>query len=580
MNANANSRWFRHRIQQPMSDNSNNPTDGRTALEKQAQRLLNDKTTVIDLVRQLDDGVLAAGSDVATQWTGHFSFVGIARAFLMMQLQNWNESQLYDHLRQHRDNAEKLGLDGVPVRSTFNRSFDRLPKTTKDYLEHNAKRIQEHALERGHPISIQAPTPDQEDSQTTLPSTHPQKATITRKWQELRPEVFGEFDILPDRADNTQYSREDFLKAEWHASLTQTALEQATTISDDLTPATHSVPDADTILHYLKQLDEQTILNNVHNVIGLLVNRAKHHIEFSRPVTVAIDMTYVAYYGDRDEIELVTGSAPPSKDYDYCHKYGTISVVGENVRFILGLVPVDEGSEENDTEVNAKPPQYLESSTDEEAEDAPVKGTVVRELLEIASKHVRMSMVYADAEFAACDVVAACEEYGVEYLIPKPKTPTVKQFINRMDHDIGVKDEYAMYGHVRGQPTNTRVETTLVAVPSTRDEDKTVPFITNKDVDDEIQLDRDDTLSEVNKYKKRWGIENSYRSLKDFLAWTTSKEYPVRLFHFGFAIVMYNCWRLTDFNVQLEMECDFRYKPRVKAKRFLYIALDSLRPGS
>jgi hypothetical protein len=562
-----------------MSDNSNNPTDGRTALEKQALRLLDNASTVIGLVSQLEDGVLGTRSDVTTQWTGKYSFYGIARAFLMMELQNWSESQLYDHLRQHHDIVEQLGLDGVPARSTFNRSFDRLPQATKDYLEHNAKRIREHAIARGHPIGIQAPTTNNVDSQTIIPSTHPRKAAIARGWQNLQPDIFDEFDFLPERANNTQYSREDFLTAEWQASLTQTALEQATTISNDLTPATHDVPDADTILHYLRQLDEQTILNNVHNAIGLLVNRAKRRPEFTRPVTVAIDMTYVAYYGDRDEIELVTGSAPSSKDYDYCHKYGTISIVRENVRFILGLVPVDEGSEENDTEVNEKPPQFLETTTDEEAEDAPVKGTVVRELLEIASKHVRMSTVYADAEFAACDVVAACEEYGVDYVIPKPKTPSVKRFIKRMNHDIAVKQNYAMYGHVRGQSTNTRVETNLVAVPSSKTEGKTVAFITNKDVRDEIQLDRDETQVVIDRYNRRWGAEVSYRSLKDFLAWTTSKEYPVRLFHFSFAVVMYDCWRLTDFTVQLEMDCDLRYKPRVKAKRFLHIALNALRPG-
>ena len=297
-------------------------------------------------------------------------------------------------------------------------------------------------------------------------------------------------------------------------------------------------------------------------------------------MTVAIDMTYVAYYGERDEIELVTGSAPSSKDYDYCHKYGTVSVVGENVRFILGLVPVDEGSEDNDTEVNEKPPQFLETTTDEEAEDAPVKGTVVRELLEIASKYVRMSTVYADAEFAACDVVAACEEHEVDYVIPKPKTPTVKRFIKRMNNDVAVKQNYAMYGHVRGNPTNTQVETNLVAVPSSKTEGKTVAFITNKNVNDEIQLDRDETQVVIDRYNRRWGAGVSYRSLKDFLAWTTSKEYPVRLFHFSFAVVMYDCWKLTDFTVQLEMDCGLRYKPRVKAKRFLHIALDALRPGS
>jgi hypothetical protein len=69
-----------------MSDNSNNPNDGHTALEKQALGLLDNASTVIGLVSQLDDGILGAGSDVATQWAEKYSFYGIVRAFLMMKL--------------------------------------------------------------------------------------------------------------------------------------------------------------------------------------------------------------------------------------------------------------------------------------------------------------------------------------------------------------------------------------------------------------------------------------------------------------------------------------------------------------
>jgi hypothetical protein len=48
-----------------------------------------------------------------------------------------------------------------------------------------------------------------------------------------------------------------------------------------------------------------------------MVHEAKHHLQFDRPVDVAIDMTYVAYYGDRDELEMVM-AAPSTKSYDWC----------------------------------------------------------------------------------------------------------------------------------------------------------------------------------------------------------------------------------------------------------------------
>jgi len=84
-----------------MSDNSNNLNDRYTPLKKQVLRLLDNTCTIIDLVSRLDDGILGAGNDVATQWVGKYSLYSIARAFLMMKLENWSESLIYDHLRQH-----------------------------------------------------------------------------------------------------------------------------------------------------------------------------------------------------------------------------------------------------------------------------------------------------------------------------------------------------------------------------------------------------------------------------------------------------------------------------------------------
>ena len=73
----------------------------------------------------------------------------------------------------------------------------------------------------------------------------------------------------------------------------------------------------------------------------------------------------------------------------------------------------------------------------------------------------------------------------------------------------------------------------------------------------------------IGRYSRRWGIENSYKTIKDFLAWTTSKDFSVRVFYFGFAVLLYNMWLLVDLLVQVSLDIEHRYKPRVTAKRFL-----------
>jgi hypothetical protein len=122
------------------------------------------------------------------------------------------------------------------------------------------------------------------------------------------------------------------------------------------------------------------------------------------------------------------------------------------------------------------------------------------------------------------------------------------------------------YGPVSGGPSNTPASTTLVAVPADHDEEETVTFITNIDVDDETSVERRWTQGVIDRYRRRWGIENSYKTIKDFLAYTTSKDYSVRLFHFAFAVLLYDVWLLTDLLVKkmLDEVFEYRNKPRLK----------------
>ncbi len=48
-------------------------------------------------------------------------------------------------------------------------------------------------------------------------------------------------------------------------------------------------------------------------------------------------------------------------------------------------------------------------------------------------------------------------------------------------------------------------------------------------------------------FRRRWGIETSYRLIGLFLAKTTSKLYRLRLLYFFLAVVLYNLWVLYNF---------------------------------
>ena len=48
-------------------------------------------------------------------------------------------------------------------------------------------------------------------------------------------------------------------------------------------------------------------------------------------------------------------------------------------------------------------------------------------------------------------------------------------------------------------------------------------------------------------FRKRWGIETSYRMVNKFLARMTSKLYGIRLLYFCLAILLYNLWVLLNY---------------------------------
>ena len=193
--------------------------------------------------------------------------------------------------------------------------------------------------------------------------------------------------------------------------------------------------------------------------------------------------------------------------------------------------------------------------------------------------YFRIGTVLADSEFSSVGVIHTLEELGVEYLIKQPHKIREQRFIRRMTDEVEVRRNHGIYSQDDGWGW-----TTLVAVPRDRhsepseaDEDadddiqKTVVFITNK------TLRARRVKSTISRYRRRWGIENSYKTIKEFLARTTSKTYVVRLFYFGFAVLLYNCWLLVDVLVR-DVETVMAYEPEVTAKRVLAAMTQYLRP--
>lgn len=52
-------------------------------------------------------------------------------------------------------------------------------------------------------------------------------------------------------------------------------------------------------------------------------------------------------------------------------------------------------------------------------------------------------------------------------------------------------------------------------------------------------------------YRRRWGIETSYRKIKESKAMTRSTSNTVRMLYFMTAVIVYNAWQLVNIIVAI-----------------------------
>lgn len=561
------------------------------------------------LAKQADDAIeagtewpeLAAELDVARyqrqdpypEWhaeTNDFSPVFLA--VLWAKTEDESVTGLADRLEDNPEIAAAFGFDDpddIPHGDTFARAWRERFEDLQDTIDRTAKDIDEIATERGSPIGGHTGLKPEE---TGGMSKRTEQRLLRKKTKEVLDQmadvVFPALDL--PRPENAIYDEEDLLELMTVMGIEGEAANNGADLNSDRLAAQKDIDidapfyedgmDGQTLLEAIQELTVQGITDMVNRAAERALTRIKPHAEFPDPVFMAIDITYVAYYGERDEMEWVSG-APSNKEYSWCHKFATATLVGDGVHMVVGMLPV--GS-----------PDWTNNDAYPGEEDKSyVVGDVVRELLKITNRYVDPKCVYADREFAAADVIAAFERHDMRYMIPAPRNDRTKRWLKRnVDVEQGIlatEQGWVLHGPVKHGVSNERVTTNLVGLPGDPDDDQygfgetsdeddnededdddpaPVPFYTNTYVDDEIAVDRRQTRRKVEQYNRRGGIETAYKKIKEFAAWTTSKEFEVRLWHFGFAVLLYNAWLMVDFLVQTGLDMEFRSKPRITAERF------------
>jgi len=545
---------------------------GKLPLTEQAAAVVDETTVATDLVTQLEYGRYTH-EDPVPDWHHSKSFEAMIGAVLLQELEDASDGWLHRTLDADPELAEDLGFepDDPPSRSAISRAWSNRLADLRSMIETSARQIRQLAAERGSPIGT--PYADSASEEPAGSSKRTVNRLIRGKTRDLLDEL--QTVVLPafefDRPDDPVYDDEELLTLEACLGVTGTAANGgAETYGDFVNPDPdlddpfyEDGPSGETLLEAIKDLSPENIAEMVNRGAARVLTRAKPRLEFETPVMVSIDVTYVAFYGEREELVRVQG-APEDKSYDWCYKFATANVVGDTVHFAAGMLPVGHAD-------------YHDSDAYPGEDKSYRVGDVVRRLVDHVTDvcRIQVGRLFADREFYATDVFAALEHRDIFYVIPAPRDDRVTRFIARMDEDVDgnkrvtVKQDHTVHGAVKHSVTNASAETTLVGLPPDEDHDEIQTFATNLDVDDEIGLDRRWTKKQMTRYRRRGGIETAYSKIKEFAPWTTSTEFSIRLFHFGFAVLLYDLWLLVDFLVQTLIDVvEFRTKPRVTAPRF------------
>jgi len=293
---------------------------------------------------------------------------------------------------------------------------------------------------------------------------------------------------------NFKYTSNDLLDTLTHVAMTQ---DFTTNGTKTFQLVRGDAPSPNTVLYRVGKLKPQEVLEMFQNSFEETYKLARTRGAFKREVDVAIDITDQLYYGDKNDPMVV--ETMPRQGTSHAYRFATINVVVHGQRFTLLALPMDRST---------------------------TKVEIIKKLIGYARKKVRIGTVYVDRGFFSVQVISLLKILGVKFLMPAIKNVKIKQLAET--HGAPTVLEYRMVGSYFK----------LVIVKG--GEDYKSVFATNLDVDER------NAQGLFNLYRKRWGIETSYRVKHTFRAKTTSKRYVARLFYFSFSVCLYNLWVLAN----------------------------------
>jgi IS4 transposase len=452
----------------------------------------------------------------------------------LKELNGWDrETALVEYLNNCPNLCEQLNLETIPDQSTLWRSWNK--RFTTDLCE-TVEAAARSILIKAQNAGVEVPRDPErtvrrqdEDGEDEAPDDQTTLAEAERVTEHVSRVVFPAFSLDCGEGceihENAYWDLQTYLGLRENLAVNEDARSFVYESTRERMPLGHAHRE------HIRDLSISEIRGMYRQAVDRLFDSVAETQEFFRAGIVAIDIT-----GD----EPFTGNRSGHKDEiigtkeqndEYAYQWVTVQLVGNAVPIVLDARPVRRGESRKE---------------------------IVEDLLDSAQQLVHVDNVLMDREFGSQHVLEMISQRGLSYVVPKRMQTSEKAQARRLlEHD---RDRYATDRKLH-LGKNEWHETTLIY----RRKDNTEHndhrqysvFMSNRG---------GGFLAE---YGHRWEIESGYKSIKRFMAATTSKSFVLRFFYFAFACLLYSIWRAVDLLVQVGLRDEYTHSPLVTADNTL-----------
>ena len=250
------------------------------------------------------------------------------------------------------------------------------------------------------------------------------------------------------------------------------------------------MPTGETLLDYVKSMTCEEMLSNAEAQVDCCVNQLKAKGLRFKNLALAFDWHDEAYYGK--PVPGMVGTQP-KRGTCYAFSFLTASILTPGRRLVLCIVPLS--SREG------------------------LSGLVLALIARIQRHVKRIRYVAFDNGFQSSELVEELQNRRIPFILPLRDTGKLER-----------RRRWMRYA----KRFSYRTEGVEVDVVEAQDAKGLRYFLATNIAASPNRI--------LRLYKRRWGIETSYRKIREFLPKTTSRNWIVRIFNFIFACLLYNAW--------------------------------------